>query len=105
MTSNFLTSALETEIEYTFKFPEKKIIFKNGIAYIAYHSSRKAFQVTKTFTTQIIFSFRKLPWIFSFCSLQVFSSSQSFYRESAIKVFPLIPTKHVKANNAELPLQ
>lgn len=47
MTSDFLTSALETEIEYTFKFPEKNY-FQNEIAYIAYHSSRKAFQVTKT---------------------------------------------------------
>lgn len=53
MTSDFLTSALETEIEYAFKVSEKNY-FQTGIAYIAYHSSRKAFQVTN-FTTQVIF--------------------------------------------------
>lgn len=90
-----MTSILETESRVCLHIlKKKKKYLQMRIAYTAYQSGVRRHSKQQKFYLPSKF-FQEAPRSYGLCSLHIFSSTWSFYRESVIQVFPLLPTKWI----------
>lgn len=89
-----MTLILETDSRVCLQILKRKMYFQMRIAYTAYQSSVSRYSKLQKFYLPSYF-FQEAPRSYGLCSLHIFSSTWSFYRESVIQVFLLLPTKWI----------